>query len=122
MATSCYAQLGLSDATSLTAIKQRTAEKSFMPEGLLEALGEREQIELLKFLTINGSGETLGWEPRKTQKTRKGKRPAVSEQDFLTTLAAVCLRIWFQVFCVLRGSLLLNPLRTKTRAATTPAR
>ncbi len=35
-------------------IKQRsTAEKSLMPEGLLESLGEREQIELLKFLTTN---------------------------------------------------------------------
>jgi putative membrane-bound dehydrogenase-like protein len=37
-----------------TSIKQRsTAEKSLMPEGLLESLGEREQIELLKFLTTN---------------------------------------------------------------------
>ena len=35
-------------------IKQRsTADKSLMPEGLLESLGEREQIELLKFLTTN---------------------------------------------------------------------
>jgi putative heme-binding domain-containing protein len=35
-------------------IKQRTtAEKSLMPEGLLESLSEREQIELLKFLTTN---------------------------------------------------------------------
>lgn len=35
-------------------IKRRsTAEKSLMPEGLLESLGEREQIELLKFLTTN---------------------------------------------------------------------
>jgi putative membrane-bound dehydrogenase-like protein len=35
-------------------IKQRSiAEKSLMPEGLLESLGEREQIELLKFLTTN---------------------------------------------------------------------
>jgi len=35
-------------------IKQRsTAEKSLMPEGLLESLAEREQIELLKFLTTN---------------------------------------------------------------------
>lgn len=33
-------------------IKERTkSEKSLMPEGLLEALGDREQIELLKFLT-----------------------------------------------------------------------
>ena len=33
-------------------IKQRTkSEKSLMPEGLLEALIDREQIELLKFLT-----------------------------------------------------------------------
>jgi putative membrane-bound dehydrogenase-like protein len=37
-----------------TTIKQRsTADKSLMPEGLLESLGEREQIELLKFLTTN---------------------------------------------------------------------
>jgi putative membrane-bound dehydrogenase-like protein len=35
-------------------IKSRaTSEKSLMPEGLLESLGEREQIELLKFLTTN---------------------------------------------------------------------
>ena len=35
-------------------IKSRTvSEKSLMPEGLLEALGEREKIELLKFLTTN---------------------------------------------------------------------
>lgn len=35
-------------------IAQRTlSDKSLMPEGLLEALGEREQIELLKFLTGN---------------------------------------------------------------------
>jgi putative heme-binding domain-containing protein len=35
-------------------IRQRaTAEKSLMPEGLLDALSEREQIELLKFLTTN---------------------------------------------------------------------
>src|SRR5262249_47708284 len=35
-------------------IKQRsTAEKSLMPEGLLDGLNEREQIELLKFLTAN---------------------------------------------------------------------
>lgn len=31
--------------------KRITSEKSMMPEGLLEALGDREQIELLKFLT-----------------------------------------------------------------------
>ena len=30
-----------------------TSDKSLMPEGLLEALGEREQIELLKYLTSN---------------------------------------------------------------------
>jgi len=30
-----------------------TSEKSLMPEGLLESLSEREQIELLKFLTSN---------------------------------------------------------------------
>ena len=30
-----------------------TSEKSLRPEGLLEALSEREQIELLKFLTSN---------------------------------------------------------------------
>ncbi len=30
-----------------------TSDKSLMPEGLLEALSEREQIELLKFLTSN---------------------------------------------------------------------
>lgn len=35
-------------------IKSRsTSEKSLMPEGLLEALSEREQIELLKFLSTN---------------------------------------------------------------------
>jgi putative heme-binding domain-containing protein len=35
-------------------VKQRTtAEKSLMPEGLLETLSEREQIELLKFLTTH---------------------------------------------------------------------
>jgi putative membrane-bound dehydrogenase-like protein len=35
-------------------IKDRTrGEKSLMPEGLLESLSEREQIELLKFLTTN---------------------------------------------------------------------
>ncbi len=35
-------------------IKERTkSEKSLMPEGLLEALADREQIELLKFLTSN---------------------------------------------------------------------
>ena len=93
-----------------------------MPEGLLEALGEREQIELLKFPDDKLIRRNAGVEPRKTQKTRKGKRPAVSEQDFLTTLAAVGLRIGSRIFCVLRGSWLLNPLRMKTRAATTPAR
>jgi putative heme-binding domain-containing protein len=37
-----------------TDIAQRsTSEKSLMPEGLLEPLSEREQIELLKFLTSN---------------------------------------------------------------------
>jgi putative heme-binding domain-containing protein len=37
-----------------TNVKQRsTAEKSLMPEGLLDALGERERIELLKFLTTH---------------------------------------------------------------------
>jgi putative heme-binding domain-containing protein len=30
-----------------------TSEKSLMPEGLLDSLGEREKIELLKFLTSN---------------------------------------------------------------------
>ena len=30
-----------------------TSEKSLMPEGLLESLNDREQIELLKFLTTN---------------------------------------------------------------------
>lgn len=35
-------------------IKAKTTnERSLMPEGLLESLGEREQIELLKFLTTN---------------------------------------------------------------------
>ena len=35
-------------------IAQRaTSEKSLMPEGLLESLNDREQIELLKFLTAN---------------------------------------------------------------------
>ncbi len=33
--------------------KRETTEKSLMPEGLLESLNEREQIELLKFLTEN---------------------------------------------------------------------
>jgi hypothetical protein len=37
-----------------TSIKARTrGEKSLMPEGLLDSLNEREQIELLKFLTSN---------------------------------------------------------------------
>lgn len=37
-----------------TDIAQRsTSEKSLMPEGLLESLNDREQIELLKFLTSN---------------------------------------------------------------------
>jgi putative heme-binding domain-containing protein len=34
-------------------LKRTTSEKSLMPEGLLESLNEREQIELLKFLTNN---------------------------------------------------------------------
>jgi len=35
-------------------IVQRTkSEKSLMPEGLLESLTEREQLELLKYLTSN---------------------------------------------------------------------
>lgn len=33
--------------------RRRTSEASLMPEGLLESLAEREQIELLKFLTAN---------------------------------------------------------------------
>lgn len=33
--------------------ERRGGEKSLMPEGLLESLSEREQIELLKFLTTN---------------------------------------------------------------------
>lgn len=33
--------------------KRETTEKSLMPEGLLESLNEREQIELLKYLTEN---------------------------------------------------------------------
>ena len=37
--------------TSITS--RRLAEQSLMPEGLLESLTEREQIELLKFLTSN---------------------------------------------------------------------
>ncbi|HEY0550913.1 MAG TPA: hypothetical protein VGF13_15015, partial [Verrucomicrobiae bacterium] len=32
---------------------RRLAEQSLMPEGLMESLSEREQIELLKFLTTN---------------------------------------------------------------------
>jgi putative membrane-bound dehydrogenase-like protein len=32
---------------------QITSEKSLMPEGLIESLGDRERIELLKFLTAN---------------------------------------------------------------------
>ena len=31
--------------------KRELSDKSMMPEGLLNALNEREQIELLKFLT-----------------------------------------------------------------------
>ena len=31
--------------------KRETSEKSLMPEGMLESLSPREQIELLKFLT-----------------------------------------------------------------------
>jgi putative membrane-bound dehydrogenase-like protein len=39
---------------SKTDVTQRlTSEKSLMPEGLIEPLSEREQIELLKFLTSN---------------------------------------------------------------------
>ncbi len=33
--------------------RRTTSEKSLMPEGLLDSLSEREQIELLKFLTTN---------------------------------------------------------------------
>jgi putative membrane-bound dehydrogenase-like protein len=33
--------------------QRQTSEKSLMPEGLLESLNDREQIELLKFLTSN---------------------------------------------------------------------
>ena len=33
--------------------KRETSEKSLMPEGLLESLGDREQLELLKFLNEN---------------------------------------------------------------------
>ena len=33
--------------------RRATSEKSLMPEGLLDSLSEREQIELLKFLTTN---------------------------------------------------------------------
>jgi len=61
---------GLVAAESATAVTMRTAagesiiakadiakrtasDKSLMPEGLLEALGDREQLELLKFLTSN---------------------------------------------------------------------
>jgi len=37
-----------------TDIAQRnTSDKSLMPEGLLEALSDREQLELLKYLTSN---------------------------------------------------------------------
>ncbi len=34
-------------------VKRETSEKSLMPEGLLESLGDREQLELLKFLNEN---------------------------------------------------------------------
>lgn len=34
-------------------VKRETAERSLMPGGLLESLGDRERIELLKFLTEN---------------------------------------------------------------------
>ena len=35
-------------------IRQRTlSDRSLMPEGLLESLNDREQIELLKYLTSN---------------------------------------------------------------------
>lgn len=34
-------------------VKRSTSENSLMPEGLLESLNDREQIELLKFLTSN---------------------------------------------------------------------
>ncbi|HZI33263.1 MAG TPA: c-type cytochrome, partial [Candidatus Binatia bacterium] len=33
--------------------RRTTSDKSLMPEGLLESLGDREQLELLKFLTSN---------------------------------------------------------------------
>jgi hypothetical protein len=33
--------------------QRTTSEKSMMPESLLESLKDREQIELLKFLTDN---------------------------------------------------------------------
>jgi putative heme-binding domain-containing protein len=33
--------------------RRETSEKSLMPEGLLESLNDREQIELLKFLVEN---------------------------------------------------------------------
>jgi hypothetical protein len=51
--------LGLRTATEQRSfakadIAQRTTtETSLMPEGLLESLNEREQIELLKYLTSN---------------------------------------------------------------------
>jgi putative heme-binding domain-containing protein len=34
-------------------LRRETAERSLMPGGLLESLGDRERIELLKFLTEN---------------------------------------------------------------------
>jgi putative heme-binding domain-containing protein len=34
-------------------IKRETSAKSLMPEGLLEGLAPREQLELLKFLTTH---------------------------------------------------------------------
>jgi putative membrane-bound dehydrogenase-like protein len=34
-------------------VERTTSEKSLMPEGLLESLSDREQLELLKFLTAN---------------------------------------------------------------------
>jgi hypothetical protein len=33
--------------------KRETSDRSLMPEGLLESLGDREQLELLKYLLQN---------------------------------------------------------------------
>ena len=33
--------------------RRSTSDKSLMPEGLLESLGQREQIELLKYITTH---------------------------------------------------------------------